>query len=178
MDFLDSFADISCDSLRDRLYKLNKVYDYIVISQSWQIYDRKLVNKEIKSDKHTKWSPFLYQTIEYFADKVKKIVVIGPHLEVSGTESLSPTIFLSEDRYVAELDDLKVVNGAYLKGAYTFFQSFADGHEVTVLYPQLLWSSGAGYVLHDGNWSFFKDPYHISETSSDYLVRQIESSFK
>lgn len=173
-DFLDSFADISCSSLRDRLYKLKKEYDYIVISQSWQIYDRKLINKPEGSNVNTKWHPFLSDTISHFKYFTKNVIVIGPHLTIGGTESLSPTVFLSKERYADDLNALEVTNHEYLDESRKFFKVFSREHEVKVVYPESLWALEKEPRLHDNSWSFFKDPYHISNSSSEYLIHRMK----
>ncbi len=175
VQFKDEFADISCNDLRDRLYKLQKQYDYVVISQSWNGYDSSILNSSDK-DPLKKWQPFLKDTIDYFKPFAGNIIVIGSHLYVTGTADLRPTMFLSRESYLAGLDGLKVVNQSDMEATRWFFEQWRDD-SVTVLHPLDLWLDRGSFVLHDNNWSYFVDTYHISRVSTEYVIRRLDEIY-
>ncbi|KZY54308.1 hypothetical protein A3756_17075 [Oleiphilus sp. HI0086] len=101
------------------------------------------------------------------------MIIIGPHLEVGGTGSLSPTIFLDKDEYKESLKLLVLLNNEYLKAANEYFKLEFSKGDVPVIYPTKIWSSNGGITLHDSNWSFFKDAHHVSRSSTNYITARL-----
>ncbi len=173
VQFQDEFADISCNDMRDQLYKMKKTYDYVVVSQSWRSYDGSILNSKTK-DTIKKWQPFIEDTIEYFKPLAKKIIVIGAHLEVAGTSAIKPTILLSPETYRAQLNRLKVTNLHELEADRPFFDQWSGYDGVMVLQPVNIWRSDGAFVLHDKGWSLFSDIQHISSASTEYVVKRLK----
>ena len=175
VDFRDQFADISCNGIRDTLYKMNAYYDYVVISQSWDSYDSSILNvRDIDNDNQlSKWAPFLDATIEHFKPKTGKIIIIGRHLKVEGTSALNPTIFLSEKNYTTNLTNLRVLNTDALLKSYSFFNKWSN--DALIIHPLDIWSENNEFQLHNNKWSFFSDSQHASIASTNYIEKRIMS---
>lgn len=178
VEFRDQFADISCNNLRETLYKMDNYYENVVISQSWDSYSNNILNIHNKDNKNQleKWSPFINSTIAFFKQRTKNIVIIGGHLKVEGTSSLAPTIFLSEDNYRTGLNNLRVVNHDSLSKSYSFFNKWQD--DVVIIHPSDIWTVNNEFKLHDGKWSFFRDHQHASTASTAFLKKRIKSVMK
>ncbi len=176
VQFQDEFADISCNGLRDQLYKINKRYDYVVISQSWNEYDKSILNSQHK-DTLKKWEPFIEDTIKHFKPLAKNIILIGAHLKVDGTSAMSPTILLSQETYQANLNHLKVFNFNELEEYRSFFDQWHRDGRAIILQPIDIWYQNGAFVLHDQNWSFFIDMRHISNASTEYVIQRFTERF-
>jgi peptidoglycan/LPS O-acetylase OafA/YrhL len=172
--FQEQFSDISCNNLRQELYENNKSYDYIVISQDWNFYDDQILNFATKTPLK-KWQPFIEETIEHFKNFSKKIVIIGSHPNVEGTSGLKPTIFQNEKRYRSKLNDLKIQNFKEMVASRSFFEQWHSPDSVIVIHPIDIWHDD---VLHDGKWSFFSDPQHLSSASNEYVVKRLIHIFQ
>lgn len=171
VDFIDKFSDISCNDLRDELYKQKKSYDYIVISQDWNSYDDKVLNFGMNTA-FEKWKPFIEDTIKHFSSLSNNIIIIGSHLKIAGTSKLKPTIFLSKNDYRENLKNLKVYNSDELKVSRPFFEQLQTYNGVTVIHPLDIWYDGV-FTLHNGKWSFFSDSRHVSNISTDHVVERL-----
>lgn len=179
VDFLDKFSDISCGELRKSIYSNNKVYDRVVISQSWLSYDKSLLNVPKSEGEYLysleKWRSYLLATIEYFSKHGSKVILITDHLSVSGTELLQPNIFLNEGSYLNNLNGLKVDNyNEMLENNNFFSDQFSDIS--FLIHPIDIWCEN-DCTVHDGTWSFFSDSHHISIASNVYLSNRFESIF-
>jgi peptidoglycan/LPS O-acetylase OafA/YrhL len=176
VESIDNFTDISCNDLRNKLYNSNdKVYDYIVLSQSWSSYGKSVLNIDKSTDKKPSlkvWTPFLDSTVEHFKALTNNLIIIGSHLKVDGTKKLNPTIFLSEKTYRSKLNDLKVSNLDDLEASRSFFERWHTQDGVMVIHPADIWFNDS-FILHDGEWSFFSDHLHASSASTEYLVEQL-----
>ena len=176
VEFMDEFSDISCNDLRDKLYKRIMNYEYIVISQSWDSYDKSVLNFDTfgNMEQDQKWTPFINATLEHFKTMSNNIIIIGPHLKVEGTSDLSPTIFLSEKTYRTKLNELKITNLDYILKSNSTFSQW--NNKALVIYPSDIWSQGMGaFKLHDKEWSFFSDSQHASHVSTKYIEKRIRS---
>ena len=174
VEFRDKFSDISCNDIRDALYKMNTHYKYVVISQSWDTYNDSILNIQGDDDnKLSKWTPFINQTIEYFKTRAKTIILIGRHINVEGTSAFNPTIFLTEEDYRAGLNNMRVSNSEALIESRSFFNNWDD--DVFIIHPLDIWSQNNVFKLHDNKWSFFRDNQHASSASTAYLENRIKS---
>ncbi|MFC1775876.1 acyltransferase family protein [Pseudomonadota bacterium] len=176
VDFRDAFSDISCNDLRRGLYTIDKKYELIVVSQSWDSYQNKVLNMEGSGDSVdlNRWKPFIDDTVSYLRTMSNNIIIIGSHLKVEGTSKLSPTIFLSEDSYRSALAQLKVSNFDDLVKSRTFFDYWQSQEGVSVIHPLDIWSEDQiTFMLHNEHWSFFSDSGHASKASTDYLVERL-----
>lgn len=171
VDFIDKFSDISCNNLRNELYKQTKQYEYIIISQDWDGYDDKILNFHSDTP-YKKWEPFINDTIEHFSKLSNNIVIIGSHLKIDGTSKLKPTIFLSKNNYINNLKNLKVYNYDELKLSRSFFEQWQTHNDVTVIHPLDIWYDGT-FTLHNGKWSFFSDSRHVSKMSTEHVVERL-----
>ncbi len=178
VDFVDSFSDISCEDLRNDLYKINERYEYLVISQDWDSYNDKIRNMEAKDFQAPlkSWEPFIDKTINHFKTIAKQIIIIGSHVKVNGTSDLKPTIFLSESAYRSKLSSLKVSNFDNLMRSRSFFEQWQSQNNVVVIHPVDIWlKKETGFRLHNKKWSFFSDSLHVSSASTEYIVEQMNS---
>jgi len=179
VEFMDKFSDISCNNLRDELYKITNHYEYVVISQSWSSYGKNILNVgDFDSIRPLqKWAPFINATVEHFRPLANKIIIIGSHLKVSGTSELRPTIFMSEKIYKEKLDDLKVTNVDDMLKSKSFFGKWEN--DALVIHPVHIWSQNKNtFTLHDKEWSFFSDSQHASHISTEYIAKRIVSILK
>jgi hypothetical protein len=179
VESIDNFTDISCNDLRHELYnKLNKHYDYIVLSQSWASYGKSITNINSVDKKQTLkiWIPFIDSTIKHFKVLTNNIIIIGSHIHVDGTQKLNPTLFLSEKTYRSKLNDLKVSNLDELKASRSFFEQWQSLEGVMVIHPIDVWHNDS-FTLHNGKWSYFSDHLHASSASTDYLVENLSEHF-
>jgi len=176
VEFKDVFSDISCNDLRHELYRKNKYYDYVVISQDWSLYDDKITNFVATNKKVPleKWKPFIDDTIGHFKTLSKNIVIIGLHPRIEGTLELNPTMFLTENIYRSQLNSLKVSNFSELAASRSFFEKWQSQDGVIVIHPMDIWYKGNGqFAVNDGKWSFFSDAHHISNASTEYVVKRL-----
>ena len=107
--FNDKFADISCNSIRKKLYNIDKKYDYVVLSQSWESYESSVLNFS-NSDLFERWNELLENTTQHFLEMSKEVIIIGAHPNISGTLALQPNVSISEKSYRMNLKKLKVTN--------------------------------------------------------------------
>lgn len=176
IEFKDIFSDISCNYLRYELYRKDKYYDYVVVSQDWSIYDDQVINfmdtnKKVPLEK---WKPFIDDTINHFKSMSKNIIILGLHPRVEGTLELTPTMLLTEKNYRSKLNHLKVTNFNELVSSRPFFEKWQSQDGVIVIHPMDIWYKGDGqFALHDRKWSFFSDEHHISNSSTEYVVKRL-----
>lgn len=176
VSFLDSFSDVSCDDIRDKLYSSDKHYNLVVISQSWSLYDKNILNTiDDGSERYflNKWNKLLSDTVEYFNNKADKVVIIGAHPFVAGAQAIEPNILLTKSKYLSEVQSLEVVNINYLIDSKVFFQSFVND-KTSILYPYDIWCGESGACkLHDEDWSFFVDTKHISYAGASFAEKRL-----
>lgn len=179
VDFLDKFSDVSCSSLRESLYQDTKVYDRVVISQSWLSYDESLLNvpKGEGTYKYSleKWQSYLLATIKHFSDRGAEVIIIADHPSISGTAPLQPDVFLDKTSYINNLEGLNVTNHQDMLENDKYFRSQFSEYTL-LLYPVDIWCED-NCILHDGYWSFFSDSQHITVASTDFLLLRLGSIF-
>lgn len=174
-DFKDNFASISCNSLREDLYKINKKYDYVIISQAWEHYDKSVLNFAHNTNGYSKWSDLLNNTIAHFAGMADKIILIGAHPLIDGTKSLQPSVTSSKDRFTAKLNDLKIVNYEKMMASRPFFDEYAKKENIIFIEPYRIFCDTA-CKLSDGQWSYFADSQHLSGASTEFVSARILAS--
>jgi len=173
--FQDQFSDISCNTLRRNIYDLDKHYDIVFLSQSWYSYGKSVSNFPQGVDSVVKWSPFLTETINHFKSSGSRVVVIGLHPVVEGTERLQPDLLLSPQKYKAGLEKLSVSNfDEYSNDNDTF--NLMLGGIAELVSPFDLFCADGNCVTHNGEWSFFSDSKHLSIASTDFLVGRIRKA--
>lgn len=181
VEFQDIFSGISCNDLREKLYKLDTHYENVVISQSWDSYTDDILNfKDVDNhidhyDGLSRWAPFISATIEHFKSKANRIILIGEHLAVSGTSDIRPTVFLSEEKYESGLKNLYVSNKKELQDAYSFFNRWSD--DAFIIHPFDVWSENNKVILHNKLWSYFSDHQHATTSSTIYLEKKMREIF-
>lgn len=176
-DFVDKFSDISCDDIRDKLYKSKKTYDYIVFSQAWRAYDSSVLNFSDSADAYERWLPLLNETIAHFLKISDKVIIIGAHPAVEGTLNLQPSITISKESFLSHLMELKVSNRSELENSLNFFARY-NGHErVTVIEPYRIFCNEE-CVISDGEWSYYSDSQHISSASTTFVKEQVLEIFQ
>jgi len=174
VEFQDPYqlSDISCSSLRKKLYSIKKKYEYIVISQSWSTYDENILNSN-SQDTIKKWESFIDETLKFIEPLAQKVIIIGLHPEVSGTLSLKPTIFLTQAEYLSKLEGLKITNIKEINKNRGFFNKWKSS-KVEILEPLNLFYQGEKARLHNGKFSFFSDKHHLAKSSTDYVVDELK----
>lgn len=178
VDFKDEFSDTPCNELREEVYKLNKQYKYVVISQLWKSYDDQVLNFKTPNanSPHDKWKPFIEATINHFKPMADHVILLGYHLQLEGVEKLKPTTFLTERSYRTHLPELKVVNTEKLVASVSFFDQFKSIEGVTVLHPIEIWLNSHGtFTLHDKKWAFFGDDLHSSNASTTFITGKLKT---
>jgi hypothetical protein len=155
------------------LYKSDKHYDYIVISQAWDFYDEETVLNFGTKNSFTRWERFINETIEHFKPLTKNIIIIGAHPTAEGASKLKATIFLSEKNYRKNLNNLKVTNLKKMIESKAFFNKWKNNKGIIVINPVDIWHNGKAFTLHNKKWSFFRDRKHISTASLEYVAKQL-----
>lgn len=176
-DFKDQFSDISCDDLRDRLYRLEKKYDLVVVSQQWEIYEGDLTNAPDGVSGIERWEPFLANTVSHFKKYADEVVVVGSHLKVTGATGIQPSVQITRESLNAQLRELQVENHETIMNAGAFFSGFSNQHSVRVINPYEIFCASGACELTDGNWSYFSDSQHISSASSDFVTSRLKAIF-
>ena len=169
VQFADKFSDISCNSLRERLYSLEKKWKVVIISQDWQSYKSSVLNFK-STDDFARWTEFVDDTIQHFQRNGAKVIIFGDHITVSGTRLLQPSLSVDRDNYKRKLRDLE---GVPHHAMAEYFEQFKDANTIVI-------SSAALFCvdeckIHDGKWSFFKDEKHITDASTNFVTQSLSS---
>lgn len=169
IQFADKFSDISCNSLRERLYSLEKKWNVVVISQDWQSYKSSVQNFK-STDESARWTEFVDNTIQHFQRNGAKVIIFGDHITVSGTRLLQPSLSVDRDNYKRKL---KYLEGVPHHAMAEYFEQFKDANTTVI-------SSAAVFCAdecktHDGKWSFFKDEKHITDASTNFVTQRLSS---
>lgn len=171
-DFIDKFSDISCDDIRDKLYRSKKTYDYVVISQAWSSYESSVLNFSDSTDTYERWLPLLNKTIEHFLKISDRIIIIGAHPKVEGTLNLQPSITISKETFLSNLRRLQISNLSQLKDSSKFFARYTDNERVTVIEPHHIFCNDK-CIISDGSWSYYSDSQHISNASTTFVKERL-----
>jgi hypothetical protein len=174
--FNDTFADISQSTLMRAIENLEGEFDAIVISQRWESYQTQSWRTDISENNNTflDWYIPLEKAINFYKQFSKKIIVIGPHINVAGTEKLKPSISLTKDSYASGITGLFVQNESDLEKGKGFFKAISNELDCIIIYPEELFRGNSGkYKLHDKSWSYFSDQCHISEKATDHIEKQL-----
>lgn len=176
VSFSDTFADISCDALRNALYAQRSRYRLVFISQNWRSYESDLLNAEPGAGVIDRWLPFLEQTVLHFRELGARVYIIGPHLEVSGTKALQPNTLLTRRLYEENLDRLRVVNRDQLRADRLVFKAFSENLKgVRMVFPEDIWCTPT-CKLHNGSTAFFLDGTHATAASTPWLKGRIKDA--
>lgn len=169
VEFVDTFSDISCNDIRDKLYRITKRYDYVVISQAWASYDASVLNFANETDDYKRWSPLLDATIEHFSTMSEHIIIVGAHPVIDGTLKLQPSVTVTQESYIAGLHELEVSNINELNLSREFFSKYEANDKVSIVEPYRIFCSDS-CALSDGVWSYFVDSEHLSSASTEFVV--------
>jgi len=176
VDFIDKYSDISCNNIREKLYSNRKTYDFVVISQEWQIYDDAINNFPAGLGKLERWENFIHATIEYYQPLANKIILIGDHPYVEGVGKIQPSIFLSSNNYLDNIADLSIKNRIDASNRSQFFRSFATSGNIIVIEPKNIFCDIV-CVTNNGSWSYFSDSRHLTNASSPFLINKFNERF-
>ena len=102
----------------------------------------------------------------------KKVIIIGQHPEINGTSELKPTIFLSKDKYLDNLNNLEIANIEELQTKRLFFEQYRD-EKVEIFHPIDIFYKDKRATLHDNSWSFFSDKHHLSIASNKFMIEHL-----
>ncbi len=177
VEFKDQFSDISCNELRSKLYQSDKRYEYVVISQAWNSYDSSILNFQNR-EPFSKWRPFISQTLEHFSHLVGKIILIGWHPEIAGTNSIQPTITLNKEKYIHNLNSIKVKNISELQHSSAFFHSIALEKGISLVEPYKIFCEKEPCQTADKSWSFFADSQHLTGKATSFVANRINELLK
>lgn len=172
VEFEDIFADISCNSLRKKLYSNKKTYDYVVISQSWGAYDQAVLNFQEELNKYDRWRSFIDQTIHHFSKLSDKVYIIGWHPVVDGTFKLQASVTTNELGYIKQLDKLGVNNLDDLAASNSLFSTYKGKPKVRIVKPYEIFCE-VDCIISNGKWSYFSDSLHISSVATDFVSERI-----
>ncbi|UAA39682.1 acyltransferase [Paraneptunicella aestuarii] len=172
VDFKEKFSDISCNGLREQLYHLNKHYKYVVISQSWNSYDDRVLNFNPELKLPQKWQPFIDQTISHFSHISENIILIGWHPFVQGTASIQPSIRLDQSQYSNNLKNLEIENTNDMISSEEFFNSMQKYPNIQVINPKDIFCNSR-CKIHDDTWSYFGDRQHLTQSSTQFISQQL-----
>lgn len=181
VEFKDIFSDISCNELREKIYLSKKTYDYVFVSQAWELksYGTSVTNfDDEKKGNFNRWEPFLRRTIEHFSKHSEKVVVIGAHPRVVGTNKLQPSIMVSKPKFLSDLNQIKVTNVERLKESLSFFKQYEALDFVQVISPYNIFCKESACVTNNGKWSFFGDNQHISNASTDFMIDRLKILYR
>jgi len=172
--FIDRYADISCNELKRRLYENEKFYDYVVISQAWAGYNKAVTNFDQSKNDHDKWQPFLNATIEYFLARANYVIVISAHPHILGTDEIQPSLFMKDTTYTNGLVNLEIKNKDNLIRSTASFDSYRNNARVVVIDPYKIFCQGS-CTLSNESHSYFRDYQHLSNASNEYVRQRLES---
>jgi peptidoglycan/LPS O-acetylase OafA/YrhL len=181
VDFEDVYSDISCTDLSRKLYNIEKRYELIVISQSWEGYLGQIKNQKVENTAplyvYKRWLSFLDETIRHFIKYTDKILIIGGHPLVGETAGISPNLLTNKKDRLPSLRRLRITNLAALNNNRMVFDThFEDRKGVFVLHPQDIWCEQKNSChLHDQQYSYFRDNLHISSASTSYVINRLSS---
>ena len=173
VDFEDIYADISCNGLREKLYALEKRYDYVVISQQWMSYQRAIRNAGAAENAgdYSYIMPFLGQTLAFWQGRAGHVIVLGVHPFVGhpgGALEVSPA--LSQKRYGAflaaqRLEKIPYIesNKALIDGSVRTYENVSVVHPVDIFCDRVRVDQAPVCRLNDGTYSYFRDAQHLTK---------------
>lgn len=173
-NFKDSFSDISCDNIRSKLYSSEKTYDFVIISQAWESYDSSVLNFSDNSDKYERWFDLLDETVKHFLNLSDKVIIIGAHLSVEGTNRLQPSVTVTRDAFLSNLDKLEIKNVASLQQSHDFFSKFEEKNRVQIIEPYRVFCLEQCKIKNT-NWSYFSDNLHVSNAATSFIKDRVAS---
>ena len=168
VDFIDTFSDISCNNLREKLYKSSKKYKYVFISQSWGSYNEKVINFKDKPVNLRNWTDHINDTISHFSHLADTIVIIGEHPITNANLELQPSLRSSKADYMLNLKEMMVVNKTSLKQNKAYFDLFSKKGKVAIMHPYDIFCS-EGCEIHNDEWSYFSDKEHLTAVGSEFV---------
>ena len=173
-EFIDEISGISCNEIRDKLYKSKKTYDYVVISQGWDFsaYNSSVQNFSTNTSDYERWSKLLTTTVEHFLNFADKVIIIGAHLSVEGTHKVQPSIISSRESFLSNLKTLKVINHQRMEESRQFFAKYHKNENIMFLEPKRIFCTKK-CVLSDDQWSYFYDDLHITSASTEFVKSRI-----
>ena len=171
-NFIDKFSDISCNDIRGKLYKNEKTYDYVVISQAWDSYNSSVLNFSSNVDGYEKWLTLLNETVEHFLQFSDKVIIIGAHPSVEGTLNLQPSITVTRESFSSNLRNLKLTNRSQLEDSRHFFARYKDNERIMIIEPYDIFCNKV-CIFSDDHWSYYSDSQHISSASTAFVKKRI-----
>ena len=171
-DFFDKFSGTLCNDIRDKLYKSEKTYKYVVISQAWDLYDSSVLNFPADVVGYEKWLSLLNKTVEYFQKFADTVIIIGAHVEVEGTINIQPYVGISKETFLSNLSNLKLANRSYLEDFHQFSTKYLANDGVIVIEPYSIFCNEK-CTFSDNHWSYFNDSLHLSGASTTFVEARI-----
>lgn len=169
VDFKDVFADISCNDLRERLYALDKKYDYVVLSQNWNSYRNAILNA-VPSDDYQYIQPFTEDTLAHFSMIADNIILLGIHPAVTIKIPLSIDMFLSKTRYDLYKNTLSIADHSD-EGNRDILEKIAQKYSAHIIHPIDIFCDAEGSAqqctLSNDQWAFFSDGEHLTQAGQN-----------
>lgn len=176
--FVDTFSDVSCNDLRSKLYRLEKTYDYVFISQSWFAYHDSVTNQnsDLRAEGGFYLQPFLKQSVDHFKTISEHVVVLGVH----------PRLLLEKDLSIGLLFDAQdyrdFKNGMSMALRYEDIElrkrkieNALYNQDVSVLHmSDLFCTQATGCRFTDDALSYFYDEEHLTRHGQDFVQDKIE----
>ncbi len=175
VDFKDVFADISCGDLREKLYHIDKKYDYVVISQNWEIYDTSILNAPIENDQY--FSSFLSQTLSHFSIHTPRVIVLGVHPSVRFDTPISVDMIMNANKYKHFRNGIKIANTLPVHNK-VFFDRMGQELNVEIIHPIDIFCQNGQCALHDNEWSFFYDAKHLTKAGQEHAQKYFNKHLK
>lgn len=168
VDFHDTFADISCNSMRRKLYNITKQYDYVIISQDWSSYRKTLLNADISSNKdHYDYiMPFISDTLIHFKNNAKNIILLGIHPTVKYKTKLEIGPSFTQNQYQSFKNSLEIaIDSKTKRHNNKILDKLASQHGVKIINPISIFCNEnlSQCILQNHEWSYFYDSQHITK---------------
>lgn len=178
-DYQDSFADISCDKLREDLFNVSGKYERIVISQAWHSYGGEIGNLTQDGSAPyapAEWRKLLEPTVEHLSAVSDDIVIIGAHPAAKSTCGRLIAPMTSAEAIKACFATTQIEYGT-VKQEDTQFSAAMEGLDARVLKPGDLWCDDADQSCQVGNaqgMPFFRDRHHFGRAANEFLVQRLQ----
>lgn len=183
VDFNDTFADISCNSLRHKLYNITTKYDYIIFSQDWSSYRETLLNADTSSNKyHYDYiMPFISDTLDHFKNIGNNVILLGIHPTIKYKAKLEIGPTFTKEYYEEFKNSLQITisttNQVHNKN---ILDKLANKYDVKVINPISIFcvDNSNECVLKNDEWSYFHDSQHITKAGQSVAENYFSNILK
>ncbi len=166
-DFIDSFADISCNGLKSHLYMSDKHYDYVVFSQDWGGYGSLLRNAVASSNNKSfdYLAPFLIESLEHFKGRGSQIIMLGVHPVIGYDALIEISPMMSQAQYIVFRDSLVIEDE--VPGNRAFMDDVARRYDAQIFHPIDIFCTETLCETHNDEWGYFFDSQHVTQAGQE-----------